>query len=232
MSGPADLQEGFDLDATPPAGEGEDLTLETILREAGIDPADVWPPQPPQATPTDWQQVFGGKLTVAAQAVAGASGPRTFTVEDPLEFVADVLQREAGRHLGVRPVWVRFLRPAEGKGALFVLSAPHPLDGADLIAVAHRGMISRGLLRDVAAWAFCAVELSRITVRIPETARGLQDLARRAGFVFEGRNRDLYGPGAHGQTWAMSSANCPWLPHRARPAPQITAISFPSLKVH
>lgn len=245
MSGTGDLPEGYVLDETAPAAQPddtfapsgrrwEDLSLEEILQEVGVEeePAPAIEAGPVQPDYIDWQQVFGGKLMAAAQATAGASGPRTFTVDDSAEFVADIIQRNTGRLLGARPTWVRFLREAEGKGALFALQAPHPLDGADLIVVANRGMITRGLLRDVAVWAFCAVQLNRLTVRIPEPARGLQDLARRIGFVFEGRNRDLYGPGAHGQTWAMTAADCPWLPHRARPARPITDVPFQSLKVH
>ncbi|MCJ2025174.1 hypothetical protein [Methylobacterium sp. J-067] len=185
-----------------------------------------------EAAPSTWQEWVGGiLLDAASQKPEAAFAPVQITVSDPLAWVDEQIRGATGRQVGNMPVWVRFFRPAQDIGALFVLSAPHPLDGADLVMVANRGMMTRGLIRDLCRWAFYAVNLSRVVIRIPVERADLQDYARRAGFTFEGIARDLYGVGADGQVWAMSAARCRWLP---KPPPAIPPDTSPpaSLKVH
>lgn len=197
----------------------DDLTLGEILGVA-------------EGAPSMWQELVGGiLLDAAAQKPEAAFAPVQITVSDPLAWVDEQIRAATGRQVGNMPVWVRFFRPAQDIGALFVLSAPHPLDGADLVMVANRGMMTRGLIRDLCRWAFYAVGLTRVVVRIPIERTDLQDYARRAGFVFEGIARDLYGVGADGQVWAMSAARCRWLPKPPPAIPPDTSPPF-SLKVH
>ncbi|WP_342167072.1 hypothetical protein [Methylobacterium sp. SD21] len=185
-----------------------------------------------EVAPATWQELVGGiLLDAAAKKPEAASAPVQIAVNDPLAWVDEQIRAATGRQVGTLPVWVRFYRPAQNIGALFVLSAPHPLDGADLVMVANRGMVTRGLIRDVCRWAFYATNLTRVVVRIPVERADLQDYARRAGFAFEGVARDLYGVGADGQVWAMSAARCRWLPKPPLAIPPDVSPPF-SLKVH
>ena len=188
---------------------------------------------PADPAPVTWQEIVGGiLLDAAAQKPEAALGPVQFTVNDPFPWVDGCIHEATGRHLGNLPVWVRFFRPAQNIGALFVLSSPHPLDGAELLMVSNPGMLTRGVIRDVCRWAFNAVNLSRVTVRLPVERTDLQDFARRAGFAFEGVARDLYGPGTDGQVWAMSAYRCRWLPREPSPIPTVDISPRSSLKVH
>ncbi|MCJ2052617.1 GNAT family N-acetyltransferase [Methylobacterium sp. J-070] len=226
MSGPGDLPESFVLDdAAPPAGEGEDLTLEGILREAGIDPASAFAPQPrPQTLHERMAQLLRPHAQPAGRAVVD--------LDDRPEQIAAWVNG-AGRSLGYEPTWTRFISPDLVRGALFVLHSPHPDNEAELIVLADKGMINRPLIAGACRWAFYGLGLGRVVVRIPVNRPDLADLARRAGFRFEGTARRFYGGTLDAQIWAMAGADCPWLAPRSSTAAPVADMPPPSsLKVH
>lgn len=171
-------------------------------------------------------------------AASESSGSPRFTTElgDSLATVANIVQDFTGRPLGQGATWVRFRDPARSTGLLAVIHSPLALpDGgsggeADLILVGHRGMLSRGIIRGLCRWIFYGIGLSRVVVRIPYGDTALTELARRAGFVWEGRARDFYDTDLDASVWAMSATRCRWLPSAP---PSISDFSPPSsFKVH
>lgn len=156
--------------------------------------------------------------TTMATVAAGSTGSGRFVFElgDNLATVTAWVREFTGRPLGQGATWVRFRDPARGTGLLAVIHSPLSLtDGggeADLILAGHRGMLARVILRDLCAWAFYGIGLSRLVVRIPVSDTDLIELTRRGGFEWEGRARDFYGPGLDASVWAMTGASCRWLP--------------------
>ena len=228
MSGASDQADDVVLDETSGVapGDGEDLTLEGILRSAGVDPREVWPPAPPTV-----HEVMAQRIRGAASGVS-TSGRLILDLDDPLTQVAAWVRDRAGRPLGSAPTWIRLIRTDLGRGALFVLSSPHPGGEAELTVVLDPGMLTRSAIVDVCRWAFFALEVRRIVVRIPVDRADLQDLARRGGFAFEGVARGFFYGEGDASTWAMTLKTCRWLtPKSPAPVPA-DAAPFSSLKVH
>lgn len=227
MSGPGDLPEGYVLDEAPvPVAGGEDPTLASVLREAGIDPALVWPQ--PQPKP----QTLHERMTQFLRPYAQPTGRTVVDFDDRPEQIAAWVNG-AGRSLGYEPTWTRYIRPDLGRGALFVVHSPHPDNEAELIVLADKGMLNRPLIVDVCRWAFLGLGLGRIVVRVPADRPDLADLARRAGFRFEGTARRFFRGTLDAQLWAMTGTECRWLAPRS-PASARAADMPPtsSSKVH
>lgn len=144
-------------------------------------------------------------------------GRYEITLNDPPEWVADMLLRGARRTLGVGPTWVRFVDPARGRGLLAVVHCPNPFGEAEMMVVADGGMLSRALIRDLCSWAFLGLGLLRIVVRIHAHDKTLCEYARRAGFDFEGTARDFFSQGYDASVWGMSIWRCKWLPRSKIP---------------
>ena len=213
-----------EADRTEPTDDG--LTLEGILREAGVDPREVWPSAPPTV-----HEVMAQRIRGAASGVS-TSGRTVLDLDDPLPQVATWVCERAGRPLGSAPTWIRLVRTDLARGALFVLSSPHPGGEAELTVVSDRGMLTRSAIVDAARWCFFALEVRRVVVRIPVDRTDLQDLARRGGFAFEGVARGFFYGEGDASTWAMTLKTCRWLqPKSPAPVPG-DAAPFSSLKVH
>ncbi|MDP4006516.1 hypothetical protein [Methylobacterium sp. NEAU K] len=224
MSG-ADLPEGFVVDEPLEPASGADLTLEGILREAGIDPALAF------AQPQ--RQTLHERMTQHLRPYAQPAGRAVVEFDDRPEQIAAWVHGIAGRSLGYEATWIRCVRPDLGRGALFVLSCPHPDNEAELIVVAEKGMLTRTLVVDACRWAFYGLGLGRVVVRIPADRPDLSDLARRARFKHEGTARQFYRGTVDAQIWAMTSADCAWLAPRSAFAPAPIDMPSPSSrKVH
>lgn len=222
MSGPGDVPDSFTLDeASAPASEGEDLTLEGILRDAGVDPREVWP------------QTRHQRMAQALRPHAQPTGRALVDFDDPPERVLAWANTLAGRIVGYEPTWIRVIRPDLGRGALFILHSPHPDNEAELIVIAEKGVLTRPLIVDACRWAFFGLGLCRVVVRIPADRPDLADLARRARFRFEGVARRFYRGTVDAQVWAMAGPDCPWLTPRSSAATPAADMPPPSsLKVH
>lgn len=156
---------------------------------------------------------------------------RTLHLDDPQALVASWVRDCAGLKLGAGATWVRFVRTDLRRGATFIIHGPRSENEAELIVLAERGVLSRGMIRDVCRWAFWGLGLWRVVVHIPADRADLADLARRAGFRFEGTARRYFGGALDAQTWAMCGPECKWLPQVAPAIPP--DVSPPaSLKVH
>jgi hypothetical protein len=224
MSGQStDLPEGFELDVA----SADDLTLEGILREAGIDPALA------QAKPAPRPPTMHERMAHALRTSARPTDLAHVTFDDPPEQVAAWVRGHTGRTIGSEPTWIRVIRPDLSRGALFVLHSPHPDNEAELIVCADRGVITRALIVDVCRWAFFGLGLGRIVVRIPADRPDLSDLARRARFKHEGTARRFYRGTTDAQVWAMAGIDCSWLMPRSSESPAAASIPSPSsVKVH
>jgi hypothetical protein len=223
MTGPADLPEGFELDPAPLAGDREEPTLEGILREAGIDPATVWP-QP---------QSRHERMALALRPHAQPAGRAVVEFDDRPEQIGAWVNAFVGRPIGFEPTWIRVIRPDLNRGALFILHSPHPENEAELTVIAEKGVLTRPLIVDVCRWAFFGLSLGRVVVRIPADRPDLADLARRAGFQFEGIARRFYRGTLNAQIWAMTGTECRWLaPRSTAAASTVDPLPPSSLKVH
>lgn len=225
MSGPADLPEGFEPDAASPAGGHEDLTLEGILRDAGIDPVSTLAHPRPQS--------LHEKMALLLRPHAQPTGRAVVEFDDPPEKIATWANAMAGRAVGYEPTWIRVIRPDLGRGALFILHSPHPDNEAELIVIAEKGVLTRTLIVDACRWAFFGLGLCRVVVRIPADRPDLADFARRARFKHEGTARRFYRGTLDAQIWAMTGPDCPWLKPRSVAALPVLDMPPPSsLKVH
>ncbi|MCJ2093127.1 hypothetical protein MKK67_11555 [Methylobacterium sp. J-072] len=215
-----------EADRADQADEG--MTLEGILREAGVDPRDVWPQAPTELAVQSRHE----RMVQALRPYAQPTGRAVVELDDRPEQVGAWVNG-AGRALGYEPTWARFVRPDLGRGALFVLHSPHPDNEAELIVLAEKGVLTRSLIVDVCRWAFFGLGLCRVVVRIPADRPDLSDLARRARFRFEGTARRFFRGAIDAQVWAMTGPDCPWLAPRSSAA--ATAADVPassSMKVH
>lgn len=206
----------------------ESMTLEGILREAGVDPREVCP----QAPTASALQSRHERMVQALRPYMRPTGLAVADLDDPPEMVG-AWANVAGRSLGYEPTWARFIRPDLGRGALFVLHSPHPDNEAELIVIAEKGVLTRSLIADVCRWAFFGLGLCRVVVRIPADRPDLSDLARRARFKHEGTARRFFRGAVDAQVWAMTGPDCPWIAPRqsaASPAADMPAPS--SMKVH
>ncbi|MCJ2101985.1 hypothetical protein [Methylobacterium sp. E-046] len=203
---------------------GEDLTLEGILREAGLDPAEVFhQPRP---------QTLHDRMVQVLRPHAQPTGRAVVEFEDKPEQVGAWVNALVGRPIGFEPTWIRIIRPDLSRGALFIVHSPHPDNEAELVVIAEKGVLTRPLIVDVCRWAFFGLGLGRVVVRIPADRPDLADLARRAGFQFEGIARRFYRGTLNAQIWAMTGAECRWLAPRSSTAPVSNAPPPSSLKVH
>lgn len=219
-----------EADRSDQADEG--MTLEGILREAGVDPRDVWPQAPTAPAP----QTRHERMARAMRPFMQPTGLAVADLDDRPEQVGSWVNG-AGRALGYEPTWVRFVRPDLDRGALFVLHSPHPDNEAELIVIAEKGVLNRPLIADVCRWAFFGLGLCRVVVRIPADRPDLSDLARRARFKHEGTARRFFRGTVDAQVWAMTGPDCPWLAPRFAPRPSAAdpAADMPapsSMKVH
>jgi len=220
-SGEANPLDQFDEAAPSAPAEGEDLTLESILRDAGVDPREVWPQSRHQ------------RMVQALRPHAQPTGRTVVEFDDPPEKIAAWVNAMAGRVLGYEPTWIRCIRPDLNRGALFILHSPHPDNEAELIVLADPGMLTRSLIVDACRWAFLGLGLCRVVVRIPADRPDLADLARRARFKHEGTAHRFYRGTVDAQVWAMTGPDCPWLnPRSAAALPVIDLFTPSSLKVH
>ena len=226
MGDPGDVPEGFTLDEAPaPTSEGEDLTLEGVLRDAGVDPASVFARPRPQS--------LHEKMAQLLRPHAQPTGRAVVEFDDPPEKIATWANAMAGRTIGFEPTWIRCIRPDLGRGSLFILHSPHPDNEAELIVIAEKGVLTRTLIVDACRWAFFGLGLCRVVVRIPADRPDLADLARRARFKHEGTARRFYRGTVDAQVWAMTGPDCPWLTPRSSLAASAADLSPPSsLKVH
>lgn len=225
-SGEANPFDQFDetTSAMPGEGDGEGLTVAGILREAGIDPSEVWP-QPRSQTRHE-------RMAQAMRPYMQSTGLAVADLDDRPEQVGSWVNG-AGRALGYEPTWVRFVRPDLERGALFVLHSPHPDNEAELIVIAEKGVLNRPLIADVCRWAFFGLGLCRVVLRIPADRPDLSDLARRAWFKHEGTARRFYRGTVDAQVWAMTGPDCPWLAPRPSAASSAADMPAPSsMKVH
>ena len=203
---------------------GEDLTLDGILREAGIDPAEVWPPEPQSR-----HEQMAQRLRPHAQP----TGRAVVEFDDRPEQVGAWVNAFVGRPIGFEPTWIRVVRQDLARGALFILHGPHPENEAELTVIAEKGVLTRPLIVDVCRWAFFGLGLGRVVVRIPADRPDLSDLARRAGFRHEGTARRFFRGTLDAQLWAMTGADCPWLTPRSSATAPVADMPPPSsLKVH
>lgn len=184
----------------------DDMTLAEILGEAEA-PASI----------TCAHEAVASRL-VGLLGSGNTAGRYEITLNDPPEWVSDMLAKGAGRTLGVGPTWVRFVDPSRRRGFLAAVHCPNPFGEAEMMVVADGGMLSRALIRDLCAWAFLGLGLLRIVVRIHAHDKALCEYARRAGFEFEGTARDFFSQGYDASVWGMSIWRCKWLPRSKIPA--------------
>ena len=206
----------------------EGVTLADVLREAGVDPREVWPQAPIASAP----QTRHERMAQAMRPFMQPAGLAVADLDDRAEQVGAWVNG-AGRTLGYEPTWVRFVRPDLDRGALFVLHSPHPDNEAELIVLAEKGVLTRSLIVDVCRWAFFGLGLCRVVVWIPADRPDLSDLARRARFRFEGTARRFFRGTLDAQIWAMTGPDCPWI--APRPSAAVSAADMPaasSMKVH
>ncbi|MCJ2063242.1 GNAT family N-acetyltransferase [Methylobacterium sp. J-088] len=193
MGGPADLPEGFDLDA------GDTSTLADIFAAAGA------------PMPLTSHEVFREHMQGAIRGNRPI-GLSFLELDDPIATVEAWVGSLAGRRLGYSPTWIRIVRPDLDHGALFLIDNLHVNGEAELTVVAEPGVITRSVIRDVCRWAFRGLRLNRVVARIPDNCPDLSSLAGRAGFQREGTARGFYGGIVDAEIWAMTAADCPWLP--------------------
>lgn len=153
-------------------------------------------------------------------------------VNDPPDLVAAWVRDCTGREVGFGATWLRFARSDLGRGALFLLHNPHQAGEAELVVVAQPGTLTRNVLRHVCHWVFLRLELPRVVVRFPANRVDLADLARRAGFHFEGTARRFFGGTDDAAVWAMLGAECRWLPRQPLPIPEIDLSPPSSTRMH
>ena len=187
-------------------------------------------------------EILGASITCAHEAVASRLGDvirsvcQTVrfgcTVNDAPAYVADLLGAYAGRTVGAGATWIRFVDEEKGRGLLAVLHGPHPALEAELTLLGHRGMLTRGVIRGLCRWAFYAVGLRRIVVRVRPFDTALADYLRRGGFEFEGTARDLFGENDPASVWAMTAYRCRWLPHLAPAIPTVDTSPPSSMARH
>ena len=202
MSGPADLPESFEPDA------GDASTLADLFAAAGV-------PVPFASHEAFRERMIG---TIRGSRPVGLS---FLELDDPLASVQAWIGSLAGRRLGPSPTWVRIVRPDLARGALFLIDHLHVDGEAELTVVADPGVICRSVVRDIARWAFRGLRLNRLVVRVPANCPNLSSLAGRAGFRREGTARGFYGGVLDAELWAMTAADCPWLP----PLPAIPSMA-------
>lgn len=192
MSG-ADLPESFEPDASDAS------TLADIFAAAGV-------PVPLTSHEAFCEHMLG--------AIRGNRpfGLSCLELNDTRHDVEAWIGSRAGRRLGYSPTWIRIIRPDLGRGALFLIDGLHVNGEAELTVVAEPGVISRSVIRDVCRWAFRGLRLNRLVLRIPDNCPDLSSLAGRAGFQREGTARGFYGGILDAELWAMTAADCPWLP--------------------
>lgn len=154
------------------------------------------------------------------------------TVSDQPGYVSELLRGYADRSLGDGATWIRFVDEARGRGLLAVLHCPHPALEAELILLGHRGMLTRSLIRGLCRWAFYAVGLRRVVVRVRPFDNKLADYLHRAGFEFEGSARDFFGQDDPASVWVMTTYRCPWLPHLASAIPTVDTSPPSSMARH
>ncbi|MBE7197223.1 MAG: hypothetical protein INR70_05410 [Parafilimonas terrae] len=215
------------LVADESAAGGEELTLEGILRDAGLDPALACAPPQPQT------QTMHERMAQSLRLHAQPTGRAVAEFDDKPEQVGAWVNAFVGRPIGFEPTWIRIIRPDLGRGALFILHGPHPENEAELTVIAEKGVLTRPLVVDVCRWAFFGLGLGRVVVRIPADRPDLADLARRAGFQFEGIARRFFRGTLNAQIWAMAGTECRWLAPRSSVAVPAADLPPPSsLKVH
>jgi hypothetical protein len=86
-----------------------------------------------------------------------------------------------------------------------------PTGEVELVVVNQGLTITRSVLRNIGDWIFVRMGQRRLLARIRSDDTRSQELARRAGFVFEGTARKFFADDLDAALWAMTAAECPWL---------------------
>lgn len=87
---------------------------------------------------------------------------------------------------------------------------------AEVLLCSHEVIWTRGIIRETFAWAFHVVGARRLVARIPSGDEKVRELAKRAGFTFEGLALDYFGEGRSAAVYAMTEKTCRWLPQERR----------------
>jgi len=98
--------------------------------------------------------------------------------------------------------------------AIVMLHRVSPTREAEMLVYSRDVIWTRGILRELARTVFVTMGARRIVARIPSTDDTVRDLAKRAGFTFEGLSLDYFGPGTSAATYAMTAGTCRWLSNK------------------
>lgn len=134
------------------------------------------------------QEAFAAMPAYIADAQALRRSFLANPTQSDAEAVASAVRELTGIELSGPMNWIYLQRPGCDRYALLVVHRyTAPMVGeADLVIVSHRWVFSRTTFLDFALSLITDIGINRLIARIPADHLALQDLARRAGFKFEG----------------------------------------------